>query len=85
MSDQKMVVFYLCLNIFMNPGMDGWMDHSLETLCGNSDHDHDDVDVTSWVSVCPRGLWKVQQKRTGEGIQPTVSNSGDDACTMLFI
>ncbi|XP_053174252.1 FK506-binding protein-like [Scomber japonicus] len=36
--------------------------HPLEELHGNSDHDG--VDVTSWVSVCPRGLWKVQQKWT---------------------
>ncbi|XP_054464478.1 FK506-binding protein-like [Anoplopoma fimbria] len=35
--------------------------------------------VTSWVSVCPRGLWKVQQKQTHKGSQQTVSNSGDGA------
>ncbi|XP_027144321.1 peptidyl-prolyl cis-trans isomerase FKBP5 isoform X1 [Larimichthys crocea] len=57
------------------PGMDGWMDHPLETLHINNGHDADDV--ASWVSVCPRGLWKVQKKRTGEGSQQTVS--GDDA------
>lgn len=51
-------------------GMDGWMDHPLETLPGSGDYDS--VDVTSWVSVCPRGLWKVQRKRTGD-------DSGDDA------
>lgn len=62
--------------------MDGWMDQTLETLHDNGDCDG--VDVTSWVSVCPRGLWKVQQKRTGEGSQQTVSSSGDDACMTLF-
>lgn len=62
----------------MNPGMDGWMDHPVETLYGNSEHDG--VDVTSWVSVCPRGLWKVQQKQTGEGGQ----QAGDDECMMLL-
>lgn len=56
------------------------MDQTLETLHDNGDCDG--VDVTSWVSVCPRGLWKVQQKRTGEGSQQTVS-SGDDACMTL--
>ncbi|KAM9350971.1 FK506-binding protein-like, partial [Symphorus nematophorus] len=30
---------------------------------------------------CPKGLWKVQRKRTGERSQQTVSNSGDDACS----
>lgn len=62
----------------MTSGMDGWMDESLETLHGSGDHDG--VAVTSWVSVCPRGLWKVQQKRTREGSQQTVS----DARMMLF-
>ncbi|KAK5863612.1 hypothetical protein PBY51_000633 [Eleginops maclovinus] len=41
--------------------------------------DHDDIDVPSWVSVCPGGLWKVQRKKTHGGSQATVSNSGDDA------
>ncbi|KAL7398368.1 hypothetical protein ABVT39_008642 [Epinephelus coioides] len=54
-------------------GMD--TDYHFETLHGNGDHDG--ADVTSWVSVCPRGLWKVQQKQTHEGSQQT--NSGDDA------
>uniref|UniRef100_UPI0037E95665 FK506-binding protein-like n=1 Tax=Semicossyphus pulcher TaxID=241346 RepID=UPI0037E95665 len=47
------------------------------------DH-YDGDDVTSWVSVCPRGLWKVQQKRTGEKSQQTVSNSADDASSSHF-
>lgn len=62
----------------MTPGMDGWMDETLETLPGNGDHDG--VAVTSWVSVCPRGLWEVQKMQTREGSQQTVS----DACMMLF-
>ncbi|XP_031700354.1 FK506-binding protein-like isoform X2 [Anarrhichthys ocellatus] len=37
------------------------------------------VNVTSWVSVCPGGLCKVQQKQTHRGSQQTVSNSGDGA------
>ncbi|XP_059188715.1 FK506-binding protein-like [Centropristis striata] len=41
--------------------------------------DDDGVGVTSWVSVCPRGLWKVQKKRTHKGNQQTVFNSGDGA------
>ncbi|XP_019951543.1 FK506-binding protein-like [Paralichthys olivaceus] len=48
--------------------------HPLETLCCNVDHDS--LDVTSWVSVCPGGLWKVQQKRTCKKSQ-AVSHSGD--------
>ncbi|XP_060930976.1 peptidyl-prolyl cis-trans isomerase FKBP5 isoform X2 [Limanda limanda] len=46
----------------------------LETLHGNVDHDSGDV--TSWVSVCPGGLWKVQQKPTRKK-SPTVSASED--------
>nr|XP_046252079.1 FK506-binding protein-like [Scatophagus argus] len=57
--------------------MDEWMDQSSETV--HDDGGHDGVCVTSWISVCPRGLWKVQLKRTGEGIQQTPVNSGDDA------
>lgn len=66
----------------MKPVMDGWMDDPLETFRGSGDHDG--VDVTSWVSVCPRGLWKVQKKQTDKGSQHPVSISGDDAC-MLFL
>lgn len=33
----------------------------------DDDDDSDDED-SSWVSVCPNGLWKVQQKRS-RGIQ----------------
>ncbi|XP_026188161.1 FK506-binding protein-like [Mastacembelus armatus] len=40
---------------------------------------HDGVDVTSWVSVCPRGLWKVQLKQIHKESQHTVYNSGDVA------
>ncbi|XP_041860448.1 FK506-binding protein-like [Melanotaenia boesemani] len=41
-----------------------------------------DADVTSWVSVCPRGLWKVQRKQTQGWSQQTVSNSGNvKACS----
>ncbi|XP_070767198.1 FK506-binding protein-like [Enoplosus armatus] len=56
--------------------------HHLETMYGNGDHDG--VDVTSWVSVCPRGLWKVQQKRTCKGSQQTVSNFGDASCSSSY-
>ncbi|XP_034445308.1 FK506-binding protein-like isoform X2 [Hippoglossus hippoglossus] len=48
--------------------------HPLETLHGNVDHDSGDV--TSWVSVCPGGLWEVQQKPTCKKSQ-TVSDSED--------
>ncbi|XP_072222841.1 FK506-binding protein-like isoform X2 [Leuresthes tenuis] len=50
--------------------------HPLETRHGNGDHDG--VDVTSWVSVCPRGLWRVRRKRIHE---QTVSTSGDALCS----
>uniref|UniRef100_A0A3P9DQI9 FKBP prolyl isomerase like n=1 Tax=Maylandia zebra TaxID=106582 RepID=A0A3P9DQI9_9CICH len=36
-------------------------DYPPETL--HTESDHDSVCNTSWVSVCPRGLWKVHQKR----------------------
>uniref|UniRef100_A0A3Q3LNR2 FKBP prolyl isomerase like n=1 Tax=Mastacembelus armatus TaxID=205130 RepID=A0A3Q3LNR2_9TELE len=32
---------------------------------------HDGVDVTSWVSVCPRGLWKVQLKQIHKETRPS--------------
>ncbi|KAM7404773.1 hypothetical protein PAMP_012088 [Pampus punctatissimus] len=51
--------------------------HPLDQLHGDSDHDG--VDVTSWVSVCPRGLWKVQQKWTLNRSQQAISDSGDYA------
>ncbi|KAL6119602.1 fkbpl [Pungitius sinensis] len=38
--------------------------HLFETLHGD--------DVTSWVSVCPRGLWKVQQKQPHKWSQQTL-------------
>ncbi|XP_034392993.1 FK506-binding protein-like [Cyclopterus lumpus] len=34
---------------------------------------------TSWVSACPRGLWKVQRKQTHKESPQTVSHSGDGA------
>ncbi|XP_058499625.1 FK506-binding protein-like [Solea solea] len=37
---------------------------------------HDGADVTSWVSVCPGGLWNVQLKRKLTKSQ-SLSNSGD--------
>ncbi|XP_069543620.1 FK506-binding protein-like [Brachyistius frenatus] len=46
-----------------------------ETLRGNGDPGG--VDVASWVSVSPGGLWKVQQKRKHEWSRQTVSSSGD--------
>ncbi|KAF3696910.1 FK506-binding protein-like WAF-1/CIP1 stabilizing protein 39 [Channa argus] len=48
--------------------------HPLETLRGTGDHDS--IDVISWVSVCPRGLYSVQQKKTYSASQHTVRNSG---------
>ncbi|KAM8864825.1 FK506-binding protein-like isoform 1-T4 [Spinachia spinachia] len=45
--------------------------HLFETLHGD--------DVPSTVCVCPRGLWKVQQKQSREWSQQTVSTSGDGA------
>lgn len=36
-----------------------------------------DANVTSWVSVCPKGLWKVQRKQSQEWSQHTISNSGN--------
>uniref|UniRef100_A0A1A8CIT7 FK506 binding protein like n=1 Tax=Nothobranchius kadleci TaxID=1051664 RepID=A0A1A8CIT7_NOTKA len=43
---------------------------------GTSHGDHDGADVSSWVSVCPRGLWMVQQKRERSG-QQAASSTGD--------
>uniref|UniRef100_A0A3P8S2H3 FKBP prolyl isomerase like n=1 Tax=Amphiprion percula TaxID=161767 RepID=A0A3P8S2H3_AMPPE len=52
--------------------------HPWETPPGRGDHDA--ISVTSWVSVCPRGLWNVQQKRICDRSQQTVLNSGN-ACS----
>nr|XP_020490733.1 FK506-binding protein-like [Labrus bergylta] len=49
-----------------------------EVLHG-SEHDDHDEGVTSWVSLCPRGLWKIQQKRNGRKRQEIISPPGDDA------
>ncbi|KAM9855731.1 FK506-binding protein-like [Aulostomus maculatus] len=46
----------------------------LEQLHGASDHDG--AETTSWVSVCPRGLWKVQWKQIQRGSQQTSPPSG---------
>lgn len=73
-------VFACCC--FLTPGMDGGVDETLENLPGNSDCD--DADITSWVSVCPRGLWKVQQKRMCEGSEQAVCISEDEACMLLL-
>ncbi|KAG7228296.1 hypothetical protein INR49_009160 [Caranx melampygus] len=48
--------------------------HPMDTL--QCDGDNDSVDVTTWVSVCPRGLWRVQKKKTPEESQRTVSKAG---------
>lgn len=48
-------------------------DYPLETL--HTESDHDSVYNTSWVSVCPRGLWKVQRRRLNNGSQQTASDS----------
>lgn len=55
--------------------MDDHMDTNTEMPHGNVTCD-DDV-LNSWVSVCPSGLWKVQQKRT-RGIRSMVSTSGNN-------
>ncbi|XP_029361589.1 FK506-binding protein-like [Echeneis naucrates] len=39
----------------------------------HGDGDHDRVDATSWVSVCPRGLWRVQKKKIPSESQQTVT------------
>ncbi|XP_017270542.1 FK506-binding protein-like [Kryptolebias marmoratus] len=44
---------------------------AVPTLYGEADG----ADVPSWVSVCPRGLWRVQQKHKWS--QQTVSDSGN--------
>lgn len=58
--------------------MDGLKDQSVDTLQINDGSGG--ADVASWVSVCPRGLCKVRQKRAGEG----TFNSGGEACMTLF-
>lgn len=42
-------------------------------------------DVTSWVSVCSRGLCKVQRRRTHDRGRQTTSNAGDDGCMVFFL
>ncbi|KAM6924866.1 FK506-binding protein-like [Xenentodon cancila] len=50
--------------------------------------DHDAVDVTSWISVCPKGLWQVRRTRTHSWSQQIVSNPktasiSSDSCPKL--
>ncbi|KAK2851433.1 hypothetical protein Q5P01_007709 [Channa striata] len=66
---RKRKVLLMCL---VHPAMDPVQ--PLETL--QSTGDHDATDVTSWVSVCPRGLWNVQQKHIHSASQHAVTNSG---------
>ncbi|XP_074537900.1 FK506-binding protein-like isoform X2 [Halichoeres trimaculatus] len=47
----------------------------VQEMLRSSGDDTDGGDITSWVSVCPRGLWRVQQMQTGERSQQAVSNS----------
>ncbi|CAN9516079.1 unnamed protein product [Ophioblennius macclurei] len=42
----------------------------------DDDHDDDADSITSWVSVCPRGLWKVQQTSRRVKRLQTPANSG---------
>ncbi|XP_029993583.1 FK506-binding protein-like [Sphaeramia orbicularis] len=42
--------------------------------------DSDTVHVTSWVSVCPRGPWKVQKKPTKKNRQQMCSSLCDTSC-----
>lgn len=69
------------LIVFFDSGMDTWTGQTVKPL---HDNDHGGGDVTSWVSMCPRGLWKVQQKRSEDACQQTASTSGDDACRSIF-
>lgn len=55
--------------------------HPGETLHGTGDRDA--VDVTSWISVCPKGLYGVQRTQAHEWRQPTVSNAENVAGMML--
>ncbi|XP_075878636.1 FK506-binding protein-like [Nelusetta ayraudi] len=59
--------------------MDGRTDHTVRPLtdCRFSA----DADDTSWVSVCPRGLWKVQQKSS---VRQAACPSGGDASPTLW-
>lgn len=79
-SEQKLI-FYSCLTVFMNPEMEPV--HPIATLRGKGDHDG--VDVTSWVSVCPGGLWKVQKNQTYDESHWAVSNSRDVTGKIVFL
>lgn len=66
---------------FFNLGMDEPVDRKAEMLrgnvtCGGVD-DGDDDAVSSWVSVCPSGLCKVQQKRS-RGVRSMVPIFGNN-------
>lgn len=43
------------------------------------------VDVTSWVCVCPGGLWRVQRNETHEWTQQISSNTADDTCRAFLL
>lgn len=50
------------------------MDRDAEMLHGNLTCDDGDGVTSSWVSVCPSGLWRVEQQPT-RGTQSTCGNN----------
>lgn len=63
---------------FLNLGMEEPVDRKTEMLRGNvTCGGVDDDAVISWVSVCPSGLCKVQQKRS-RGVRSMISIFGNN-------
>lgn len=73
MCNQSAAIVFYMSTLFLNLGMDESMDGNRDVLHGSVTYDDDDI--SSWVSVCPSGLWNVQQKRL-RGIQGVVSTCG---------
>lgn len=71
MCNQSAAMIFYMTALFLNLGMDESMDVKRGMLHGSITYGDDD-DISSWVSVCPSGLWNVQQKRS-RGIQGVVS------------
>lgn len=68
------------MRIVHDPGMDGREDDAVKPLtdCRSSA----DGDEISWVALCPRGLWKVQQK--GLALQSRSPSEGDACKRIIF-
>lgn len=72
----------VCVSVFLIPSFAFSFDLAMDLPTEHTVDQMTNADDTSWVSVCPRGLWKVQQKSsTRQPLCPFES----DACKGMFL